>query len=168
MSDERWQFYFDIGIMAAVRCTWLAVPLMRQAEWGRVINISSEAAQLGLPMEAPYMAAKAGLNALQEHGVGARLRKHPGQHGHAESVQLGRDRQFMEMSGVTDRYDPENLAAIWNWMRDVNGRRHGGTIGRVGLANELSPLLLLLGSPANSYIVGANIPVDAGTDFSSG
>lgn len=74
----------------------------------------------------------------------------------------------MEMSGVTDRYDPENLAAIWNWMRDVNGRGHGGTIGRVGLANELSPLLLLLGSPANSYIVGANIPVDAGTDFSSG
>lgn len=67
MPDERWQFYFDIGIMAAVRCTWLAVPLMRQAEWGRVINISSEAAQLGLPMEAPYMAAKAELNALSRN-----------------------------------------------------------------------------------------------------
>jgi len=30
----------------------------------------------------------------------------------------------------------------------------------------LSALLLLLGSPANSYIVGADIPVDGGTDFS--
>jgi NAD(P)-dependent dehydrogenase (short-subunit alcohol dehydrogenase family) len=169
VPDERWQYYFDIGIMAAVRCTRLAVPLMRRAGWGRVINISSVSAQLGLPMEAPYMTAKAGLNALSKNMAWALARENilvntvtPG------VFQSDGTRKFMEMSGVTDRYDPDNLADIWNWMRDVNSGRHGGVIGRVGLPSELASLLLLLGSPANSYIVGTNIPVDGGTDVSSG
>lgn len=169
VPDERWQYYFEVGIMSAVRCTRAAVSLMRRAEWGRVINISSVSARLGLPMEAPYMTAKGGLNALSKNMAWALAKEGilvntvtPG------VFSSDGTRQFMEMSGVTDRYDPDNLSDIWNWMRDVNGGRHGGTIGRVGLASELTPLLLLLGSPANSYIVGANIPVDGGTDFSEG
>lgn len=169
VPDERWQFYFDIGIMAAVRCIRSALPLLRSASWGRVVNISSVSAHLGLPMEAPYMTAKAGLNALSKNMAWALAREGilvntvtPGVF-HSDGT-----RQFMEMSGVTDRYDPDSLSDIWNWMRDVNGGRHGGTIGRVGMPDELAPLLLLLGSRANSYILGANIPVDGGTDFSSG
>jgi NAD(P)-dependent dehydrogenase (short-subunit alcohol dehydrogenase family) len=53
-------------------------------------------------------------------------------------------------------------------MRNVSGHRPAGAIARVALPQELSPLLLLLGSRANSYIVGANIAIDGGTDFSSG
>lgn len=169
VPDERWQFYFDVGIMSAVRCTRYAVPLMRKAQWGRVINISSVSARLGLPMEAPYMTAKGGLNALSKNMAWALAKEDilvntvtPG------VFSSDGTRQFMEMSGVTDRYDPDDLSAIWDWMRDVNGGRHGGTIGRVALAGELAPLLLLLGSPANTYILGANIPVDGGTDFSEG
>jgi NAD(P)-dependent dehydrogenase (short-subunit alcohol dehydrogenase family) len=169
VPDERWQFYFDVGIMAAVRCARLAVPLMRRAGRGRVINISSVAAHVGMHFEAPYVAAKGGLNALSKNMAWALARDGilvntvtPG------VFKSDGTRQFMEMSGVTDRYDPDNLTDIWGWMRDVNGARCGGAIGRVGLPNELAPLLLLLGSPANSYIVGANIPVDGGTDFSGG
>jgi 3-oxoacyl-[acyl-carrier protein] reductase len=169
VPDDRWQYYFDVGIMAAVRCTRAAVPLMRKAAWGRVINISSVSATLGLPMEAPYMTAKAGLNALSKNMAWTLAREGilvntvtPG------VFRSDGTRQFMELSGVTGRYNPDDLADIWNWMRDVNGGRHGGTIGRVGLAAELGPLLLLLGSPRNSYIVGANIPVDGGTDVSPG
>jgi NAD(P)-dependent dehydrogenase (short-subunit alcohol dehydrogenase family) len=77
-------------------------------------------------------------------------------------------RQFMELSRVTGRYDPDDLSDIWTWMREVNGGRHGGVIGRVALPQELAPLLLLLGSPANTYLVGTNVPVDGGTDFSIG
>jgi NAD(P)-dependent dehydrogenase (short-subunit alcohol dehydrogenase family) len=73
----------------------------------------------------------------------------------------------MELSGVAERHDPDDLAAVWSWTREISDR-HGGVMGRVALPQELAPLLLLLGSPANSYIVGANIPVDGGTDFSSG
>lgn len=77
-------------------------------------------------------------------------------------------RQYMEMTGATQRYDPDDPADIWSWMHEANAGQHAGKVGRVGLPSELSPLLLLQGSPANSYIVGANIPVDGGTGFSGG
>jgi 3-oxoacyl-[acyl-carrier protein] reductase len=166
VPDSDWQYYWDVGIMSVVRCSRLAVPLMRRVEWGRVINISSVSAHLGLPFEAPYMTAKAGLNALGKNMAWALAKEGilvntitPG------VFQTEGTEMFMEMSGVTDRYDPGNLADIWSWMRDVNGARCAGAVGRVGLPGELAPLLLLLGSRANSYIVGANIPVDGGTDF---
>lgn len=168
VPDEAWAYYFEVGVMSVVRCTRAAVPLMRRAGWGRVINISSVSARLGLPLEAPYMTAKGGLNALSKNMAWALAKEGilvntvtPG------VFSTEGTRQFMELSGVTDRYDPDDLSAIWSWMRDVNGGRHGGVIGRVALAQELAPLLLLLGSPANSYIVGANIPVDGGTDFTA-
>jgi NAD(P)-dependent dehydrogenase (short-subunit alcohol dehydrogenase family) len=169
IPDDRWQYYFDVGIMSAVRCTRAALPLMRKAAWGRVINISSVSSRITLPQDAPYTTAKAGLNALTKNMAWTLAREGI----LANTVTPGvfrteGTRTWMEMSGVADRYDPDDLSAIWAWMRDVNGGRHGGVIGRVGLPKEIASLLLLLGSPANSYIVGANIPVDGGTDFSSG
>jgi 3-oxoacyl-[acyl-carrier protein] reductase len=169
VPDGQWQYYFDVGIMSVVRCTRAAVPLMRKAGWGRVINISSVSARLGLPMEAPYMTAKGGLNALSKNMAWALAKEGilvntvtPG------VFRTEGTRQFMEATGAAERYDPDDLSAIWSWMREVNAGRHGGVIGRVALADELAPLLLLLGSRANSYIVGADIPVDGGTDCSGG
>jgi len=167
VPDEQWQYYFDVGIMGAVRCTRCAVPLLRKARWGRVINISSVSSRIGLPLEAPYMTAKGGLNALTKNMAWALAQQNILVNAVTPGVfRTEGTRQYMEATGVTDRYDPDDLAAIWSWMREVNAGRHGGVIGRVAEAHELAPLLLLLGSPANSYIVGANIPVDGGTDFS--
>ena len=169
VPDEQWQFYFEIGIMSVVRCTRAAVPLMRKAGWGRVINISSISARVGQPFEAPYMTAKGGLNALSKNMAWALAKEGilvntvtPG------VFQTEALRTFMEMTGAASTYSPDNLAEIWDWMRNVSGHRPAGAIARVALPQELSPLLLLLGSRANSYIVGANIAVDGGTDFSPG
>lgn len=73
-------------------------------------------------------------------------------------------RHYMQLTG--SEYDPDDLAAVWNWMRNAHGGRHGGVLGRVALPQEIASLLLLLGSRANTYIVGANIPIDGGSDFS--
>jgi NAD(P)-dependent dehydrogenase (short-subunit alcohol dehydrogenase family) len=169
VPDEQWRYYLDVGIMSVVRCTRAAVPLMRKASWGRVINISSISSRIGLPFQAPYVTAKGGLNALSKNIAWALAKEGilvntvtPG------VFRTEGARAFMELSGVSDRYDPDDLSAIWDWMRDVNPGPHAGVVGRVALPNELAPLLLLLGSQANSYIVGANIPVDGGTDFSVG
>lgn len=169
VPDEQWQFYFDVGIMSVVRCTRAAVPLMRKAGWGQVINISSISARVGQSFEAPYMTAKSGLNALSKNMAWALAKEGilvntvtPG------VFQTEALRHFMEMTGATATYSPDNLEEVWAWIRNVNGYRPAGAIGRVALPEELSPLLLLLGSRANSYIVGANFTVDGGTDFSIG
>lgn len=169
VPDEEWQRFFDVGLMSVVRCTRRALPLMRKAGWGRVINISSISSRLGLPTEAPYMAVKAGLNALSKNMAWALAKEGilvntvtPGVF-RTESLSY-----FMEATGATARYDPADLGDVWRWMREVMGGRHGGMIGRVAEPGELASVLLLLGSRANSYIVGANVAVDGGTDFSIG
>jgi NAD(P)-dependent dehydrogenase (short-subunit alcohol dehydrogenase family) len=169
VPDEAWSHYLEVGIMSVVRCTRAAVPLMRRAGWGRVVNISSVSSRVGSAFEAPYVTAKAGLNGLTKNMAWALAKENilinavtPGVFT-TEAL-----RYYMQVTGATETYDPENLADVWSWMREVQGGRHGGVIGRVAQPEEITPLLLLLGSPANSYIVGANIPVDGGTDFSMG
>jgi 3-oxoacyl-[acyl-carrier protein] reductase len=169
VPDEQWQYYFDVGIMSVVRCTRAAVTLMRKAAWGRIINISSISAHLGQSFEAPYMTAKAGLTALSKNMAWALAKEGilvntvtPGVF-RTEALQ-----HFMETTGATATYNPDNLAEVWDWMRNLSGQRPAGVIGRVAFPHELSPVLLLLGSRANTYIVGANIVVDGGTDFSTG
>jgi 3-oxoacyl-[acyl-carrier protein] reductase len=48
------------GVTLTIQC---ALPLMRQSGWGRIINISSDAAD-GFPGLGPYATAKAGLHGL--------------------------------------------------------------------------------------------------------
>jgi NAD(P)-dependent dehydrogenase (short-subunit alcohol dehydrogenase family) len=170
VPDERWQYYLNVGIMSVVRCTRCALPLMRKAGWGRVINISSTSARLGLPFEAPYMTAKGGLNALSKNMAWALAKEDilvntvtPGVF-RTEAL-----RHFMEATGATSKYSPDNLEDVWSWMvGDMQAGRHAGAIGRVALPTEASSLLLLLGSRANTYIAGANISIDGGTDYSPG
>jgi NAD(P)-dependent dehydrogenase (short-subunit alcohol dehydrogenase family) len=168
VPDEQWRTYFDGGIMSAVRCTRAAVPLMRKAGWGRVINISSISSRLGIPREAPYMTAKSGLNAVSKNMAWALAKEgilvNTVTPGVFRSEGLA---EYMEGVGATAKYDPDNLVDCWEFTCGLGGPRYGGVIGRIARPEELSPLLLLLGSPANSYIVGADIPVDGGTDFST-
>jgi NAD(P)-dependent dehydrogenase (short-subunit alcohol dehydrogenase family) len=169
VPDEQWQAYFDGGIMSAVRSTRAAVPLMRKAGWGRVVNISSISSRLGIPREGPYMTSKSGLNAVSKNMAWALAKEGI----LVNTVTPGVFRteglaEYMEGIGASATYDPDSLVDCYKFTCDHGGARYGGVIGRVARPEELAPLLLLLGSPANSYIVGANIPVDGGTDFSAG
>jgi NAD(P)-dependent dehydrogenase (short-subunit alcohol dehydrogenase family) len=169
VPDEQWATYFDGGIMSAVRATRAAVPLMRKAGWGRVVNISSISSRLGIPPEGPYMTSKAGLNAVSKNMAWALAKENI----LVNTVTPGVFRteglaEYIEGVGAAVTYDPDNLVDCWKFTCERGGARYGGVIGRIARPEELAPVLLLLGSPANSYIVGANIPVDGGTDFSAG
>ena len=44
IPDEDWQRFFDVNVLSGVRLARLFLPAMRQANWGRIIFISSESA----------------------------------------------------------------------------------------------------------------------------
>jgi 3-oxoacyl-[acyl-carrier protein] reductase len=60
MSEDDWDAVVDVVLKGAFLCTRAAVPAMAEAQWGRIVNISSRA-HLGNPGQANYSAAKAGL-----------------------------------------------------------------------------------------------------------
>ena len=61
---ETWATGYDRNVVAAVRITTRLLPSMREAKWGRIVNISSLAALMP-PFKRPdYAAAKAAMIAM--------------------------------------------------------------------------------------------------------
>jgi len=50
IPDADWQRFFDVNVLSGVRLSRLFLPAMRQANWGRIIFISSESA-VQIPLE---------------------------------------------------------------------------------------------------------------------
>lgn len=58
---ETLDFVIDISLRVAVQCTRCVAGGMRLGNWGRIVNIASDAAFAGDPGASDYAAAKAGL-----------------------------------------------------------------------------------------------------------
>lgn len=76
--DELTEADFDevirVNLKSAFLVTQAALPAMREARWGRIVNISSNAAYTGGGVGPHYAASKAGMNGLTR-GYASRLTK---------------------------------------------------------------------------------------------
>jgi 3-hydroxybutyrate dehydrogenase len=61
---EKWDRIIAINLSSAFHTTAAALPMMRKAGWGRVINISSAHGLTASPYKAAYVAAKHGVIGL--------------------------------------------------------------------------------------------------------
>lgn len=72
ISEEDWDKMLAVNLKAPFLVTQAALPDMRTARWGRIIGLSSAAAQIGGVVGAHYAASKAGIIGLM-HFYAARL-----------------------------------------------------------------------------------------------
>ena len=61
---NKWDQIIALNLTAAFDAARLAVPGMKRAGWGRIINIASAHSQSASPFKAAYVSAKHGLNGL--------------------------------------------------------------------------------------------------------
>lgn len=82
LRPEHWQRTVDIDLMGPIHVMSAFVPAMIEAgQGGHLVNVSSAAGLIGLPLHAPYSAAKFGLRGvsevlrfdLEQHGIGVSL-----------------------------------------------------------------------------------------------
>jgi NAD(P)-dependent dehydrogenase (short-subunit alcohol dehydrogenase family) len=64
ISDEEWLRYFQVNIMSSVRLCRALMPSMLANNWGRIINVASEAAIKPLPQMIHYSMTKTALVSL--------------------------------------------------------------------------------------------------------
>jgi NAD(P)-dependent dehydrogenase (short-subunit alcohol dehydrogenase family) len=64
IDDEEWLRYFQVNIMSAVRLCRALMPAMLKGNWGRVINVASEAAIKPLPQMIHYSMTKTAMVSL--------------------------------------------------------------------------------------------------------
>lgn len=61
---EKWEAIIALNLSAAFHASRLAVPHMKAAGWGRIINLASAHSLVASPFKAAYVAAKHGLAGL--------------------------------------------------------------------------------------------------------
>ncbi|MBX3569624.1 MAG: SDR family oxidoreductase [Rhizobiaceae bacterium] len=77
VTDAEWKATIDIDLTSQFYCARRAIPLMKEARGGSIVNLSSTAGLFGLPMRSPYVAAKFAVIGLTktlamelgEHGI---------------------------------------------------------------------------------------------------
>lgn len=64
IDDEEWLRYFQVNIMSSVRLCRALMPSMLESNWGRIINVASEAAIKPLPKMIHYSMTKTAMVSL--------------------------------------------------------------------------------------------------------
>ncbi len=143
MSEKAWDETIDTTLKGAFFCTRYALRKMTEQRWGRIINISSVAAQRGNYGQCNYSAAKAGLIAFTR-SVAREIGKY---NITANAIAPGLVH--------TDMMD----AASETFREEVLGRL---AIPRLGNPEDIAGLAVFLASERAAYITAQVINVDGG------
>jgi 3-oxoacyl-[acyl-carrier protein] reductase len=160
LSDEAWVRAFDQGALTAVRCIRHALPLLRRADWGRIVNITAVSVQHQSTALIGYTASKAALASITKNL--ARSLAPDGILVNAVApgpVLTGPIKAAVRLGDG----DPDNPYDAYRVMSE----RYGSEVdlGRVADPAEVAGVVAFCASPANTYMTGAHLNVDGGSDF---
>jgi 3-oxoacyl-[acyl-carrier protein] reductase len=140
ISEQDWDKMLAVNLKAPFLLTQAVIPDMRAARWGRIIFLSSVAAQMGGVVGPHYAASKGGVVGLM----------------HYYSVHLARE-------GITANAispGPVVTDMIAELQKVRNLRPDHIPVGRFGTPEEVAEVALLL--VRNGYITGQTIGVNGG------
>lgn len=137
ISEKDWDETIDINLKSAFLVSQAVVPEMRKKTWGRIINISSVAAQLGGVVGPHYAASKAGLIGLT----------------HSYAILLAKE-------GITVNAIAPALIATEMVTQNRKARVDLIPVGRFGTTDEVADIVIML--IQNGYVTGQTINVNGG------
>ena len=164
VSDEAWVATMEIGLVSAVRCVRAALPLLRAATWARVVNISAHSTRRQSPDLVAYTASKAALTSLTKNLSQSLAPEGILVNAVSPGSFLSEGMKEYLRRQPTDRgIDPDSLHDAMRVIAEDFG--HPAYLGRAGNPTEIGPVIAFVASPLNSYMTGADINVDGGSDF---
>jgi meso-butanediol dehydrogenase/(S,S)-butanediol dehydrogenase/diacetyl reductase len=141
-TPEEWRAVLDVNLVGAAACARAALPALRKAGKGSIVNVSSCYALTGRKGMAIYDASKAALLALTRTLA------------HEEAVHGIRANAVCPGSTYTDFHRKRGLGK--------NARDDNSLAGRWAAPEEIAWPILWLASDEASFITGAVLPVDGG------
>lgn len=153
-TDEDWRNAFDLSFMSTMRMTREAVPHMRKAGGGRVINITSYSVKepiAGLVLSNAIRSGVIGLaKTLSRELAGYNILVNnvcPGRIDTERAQKLNKARAE-RLKKPVEEINKEMAAEV--------------PLGRYGTPEEAADLIVFLGSRRASYITGTTIQIDGG------
>jgi 3-oxoacyl-[acyl-carrier protein] reductase len=135
--ENDWDEIIDVNLKSAFLVSQAVLPQMRSHHWGRIIMMSSVAAQTGGVIGPHYAASKAGMIGLT-HSYAALLAK----------------------EGITVNAVAPALIATEMMAQNKKARPDLIPIGRFGTIEEVADVVIMLAK--NAYITGQTINVNGG------
>ena len=157
ITDEDWQTSLTLNLMAAVRTTRAALPVMVAAGTGAIVNMSSANAFLPDPAVMDYSAAKAALANFSKS-----LSKEVGPHGiRVNTISPGPVATDLWLGdhGVAATVSRATGARA----QDVQSQAAQQMVtGRFTRPEEVADLVVILASDRTANVTGADITIDGG------
>ena len=164
MDDAEWDAAFTLGTMSAVRSIRAALPMLRAAEWARIVTLSAHSIQRQNPRIIAYTASKAALSSITKN-----LSKSLATEGILVNcicpgtiVTASFTEQLKDVL-AEDGLDATNPHDVMTWID--NNFHQPCDLGRAGLPEEIASITAYLASRRNGYVTGATVNVDGGSDF---
>ena len=137
MSEASWNETIQVNLSSVFLMTQAVLPGMRSRKWGRIINLTSVAAQAGSMLAVHYSAAKAGVIAATKSYA-----------------------RMLAKEGVTVNAISPALIATEMVTSNPHVKPDMIPVGRFGRVEECADVAVLLAQ--NAYITGQTIGVNGG------
>ncbi len=137
VSETDWDDLVDANLKSCFLVTQAFLPGMRSRKWGRIINLSSVAAQIGGVVGPHYAASKAGMLGLTHYYA-----------------------RHLATEGITVNAIAPALIDTEMTRTNLRASVQNIPVGRFGSVDEVSDVAVLLAT--NGYITGQTINVNGG------
>ena len=164
LPDDEWLATMQIGVLAAVRCVRAGLPQLRRAPWARIVNVSAHSTRRQSPDLVAYTASKAAMTSFSKNlsqtlapeGILVNTVS-PG------SFMSQGMRDYLDALPADRGVSADSLVDAMRIIDEDFG--HPAYLGRAGDPSEIGPVITFIGSSLNTYMTGADINVDGGSDF---
>jgi 2-hydroxycyclohexanecarboxyl-CoA dehydrogenase len=148
-DEEFWDRVIDINYKGALRTTAAVLPTMIERGWGRLVNISSDAARVGSSFEAVYAGAKGAIISFTKT-----VAREVARQGVTANVVC---------PGPTDTpLLSEIVSASTDSARTIDAMRAAVPMKRLGQPHEVAAAVAFLASDDASFITGQTLSVSGG------
>lgn len=137
ITERDWDELIDINLKSCFLVTQAFLPAMRKRKWGRIINVSSVAAQIGGVVGPHYAASKAGMLGLTHYYA-----------------------RYLASEGITVNTIAPALIETDMTRNNLRASVNHIPVGRFGSVDEISDIAVLLAT--NGYITGQTISANGG------
>jgi len=148
-EEAFWDKVIDINFKGVLRTAHACLPSMVDGGWGRIINISSDAARVGSSLEAVYSGAKGGVISFTKTIAREMARK-----GVTANVVCPGPTDTPLLDGI--------VAASDNGEKVIGAMARAVPMKRVGQPTEVASAVVYLASESASFVTGQTISVSGG------